>query len=78
MSSYIFCDVEAILFSNHFALFNSSKIVDFSFIKFKTFFVNSVDLLLGNKKEYDKMAKAVNPYGDGNTSKMIHNYFLNA
>ena len=31
--------------------------------------VNSVDLLLGNKKEYDKMAKAVNPYGDGNTSK---------
>ncbi len=40
--------------------------------------VNSVDLLLGNKKEYDKMAKAVNPYGDGNTSKMIHNYFLNA
>ena len=40
--------------------------------------VNSVEILLSNKKQYDKMAKAVNPYGDGNTSKMIHNYILNA
>ena len=29
--------------------------------------------LLENSDEYDKMAKAVNPYGDGNTSKRIAN-----
>ena len=28
-------------------------------------------LLLENKEEYDKMAKASNPYGDGLTSKRI-------
>ena len=29
--------------------------------------------LLDNKKEYKKMAKAINPYGDGKTSKYIFN-----
>ena len=38
---------------------------------------SSVQLLLDNKDEYNKMAKAVNPYGDGNASKMIYNYLLN-
>ena len=28
-------------------------------------------ILLNNKNEYDKMSKASNPYGDGNTSKYI-------
>ena len=28
-------------------------------------------ILLTNKEEYDKMAKAVNPYGDGHTSERI-------
>lgn len=35
---------------------------------------NIIDLateLLNNKKEYERMAKAVNPYGDGNASKRI-------
>lgn len=31
----------------------------------------SLDKLLSNKAEYEKMAKAVNPYGDGNASKRI-------
>ncbi len=39
--------------------------------------VNSVETLLNDNILYDKMAKAVNPYGDGNTSKMIYNYLLN-
>jgi UDP-N-acetylglucosamine 2-epimerase (non-hydrolysing) len=38
---------------------------------------SSVQLLLDNKDEYNKMATAVNPYGDGNASKMIYNYLLN-
>ena len=38
---------------------------------------SSVQLLLDNKDEYNKMAKAVNPYGDGNASEMIYNYLLN-
>jgi len=38
---------------------------------------SSVQLLLDNKDEYDKMAKAVNPYGDGNASEIIFNYLLN-
>ena len=33
--------------------------------------------LLDNKKEYDKMSKAHNPYGDGFASEKIVN-FLNA
>lgn len=32
---------------------------------------NEVSVLLNNKKEYDKMAKTVNPYGDGLASKRI-------
>ena len=36
-----------------------------------------VQLLLDNKDEYDKMAKAVNPYGNGKSSKMIYDYLIN-
>ena len=32
---------------------------------------NEATMLLNNKSEYDKMSKASNPYGDGNTSKYI-------
>ena len=32
---------------------------------------NEATLLLNNKNEYNKMSKASNPYGDGNTSKYI-------
>lgn len=32
---------------------------------------NEVDLLLNNKEEYNKMANAVNPYGDGKASEKI-------
>ena len=32
---------------------------------------NEATILLTNKSEYDKMSKASNPYGDGNTSKYI-------
>ena len=35
---------------------------------------SSVELLLNNQSEYDKMAKAVNPYGDGKASEIIYNY----
>lgn len=31
----------------------------------------NIELLISNKEEYSKMANAVNPYGDGNTSKNI-------
>ncbi|MDR7869485.1 MAG: UDP-N-acetylglucosamine 2-epimerase (non-hydrolyzing) [Tissierellaceae bacterium] len=31
----------------------------------------NMDLLLSNNDEYDKMAKSVNPYGDGNAAKRI-------
>jgi len=33
--------------------------------------VSAVNLLLRDKSEYEKMAKAVNPYGDGTTSRKI-------
>ncbi|MBR1536806.1 MAG: UDP-N-acetylglucosamine 2-epimerase (non-hydrolyzing) [Treponema sp.] len=33
--------------------------------------VENVDLLLNNESAYNKMANAVNPYGDGTTSKQI-------
>jgi UDP-N-acetylglucosamine 2-epimerase (non-hydrolysing) len=33
--------------------------------------IENVELLLHNHKEYEKMAKATNPYGDGNSSKRI-------
>ncbi len=32
---------------------------------------NSLDLLLSNEEEYEKMAKAVNPYGDGKAAEYI-------
>ncbi len=32
---------------------------------------DSMDLLLSNNDEYEKMAKAVNPYGDGNAAERI-------
>ncbi|WP_058991132.1 non-hydrolyzing UDP-N-acetylglucosamine 2-epimerase [Anaerococcus rubeinfantis] len=32
---------------------------------------NNFKLLLENKEEYKKMSKAINPYGDGNSSKFI-------
>ena len=32
---------------------------------------NELDVLLSNKDEYNKMANAVNPYGDGNAAKKI-------
>jgi UDP-N-acetylglucosamine 2-epimerase (non-hydrolysing) len=35
--------------------------------------VNEVSLLIDDANEYDKMAKAVNPYGDGQASQMIVN-----
>lgn len=37
---------------------------------------NSLDTLLSDKAEYEKMAKAVNPYGDGNASKRIVDVLL--
>ena len=33
--------------------------------------VNESSKLLNNHKDYERMSKAVNPYGDGNTSKRI-------
>lgn len=33
--------------------------------------ISSVDLLLGNSEEYQRMARSVNPYGDGNASQRI-------
>jgi len=36
-----------------------------------------MDLLLSNQKEYDKMANAVNPYGDGKASERIVDIILN-
>lgn len=35
---------------------------------------NSINLLLNNESEYNKMAKAINPYGDGCASKRISKY----
>ncbi len=37
---------------------------------------NEIDLLLSNKEEYNKMANAVNPYGDGKTSERIVDILL--
>jgi len=39
--------------------------------------ISQVQLLLNDKKEYDKMAKAINPYGDGKASDRIYNFILN-
>ena len=38
--------------------------------------ISQVELLLRNSKEYDKMAKAVNPYGDGRASENIYKFIL--
>lgn len=38
--------------------------------------IKNVRELLDNKEKYDKMSKAVNPYGDGNASKYIAKYLL--
>lgn len=38
--------------------------------------VKSVSLILNDKKMYKQMAIAANPYGDGNSSKMIYNFIL--
>jgi len=37
---------------------------------------SSIELLLNNKAVYDKMAKAINPYGNGQASLKIYNYIL--
>jgi UDP-N-acetylglucosamine 2-epimerase (non-hydrolysing) len=36
--------------------------------------ISVVELLLNNQSKYDKMAKAVSPYGDGKASQKIYNY----
>lgn len=38
---------------------------------------NAMDLLLSNQDEYEKMAKAVNPYGDGKAAEKIVEILLN-
>ena len=42
----------------------------------KTDVYNAAKLLLTKKSEYDKMAKAKNPYGDGTASEQIVNFIL--
>ncbi len=37
---------------------------------------NNLEILLNNKEEYDKMANAVNPYGDGKASERIVNILV--
>lgn len=37
--------------------------------------VNEVSDLLNNSEAYEKMSRAINPYGDGNASKRIVNFF---
>lgn len=39
--------------------------------------IDSITLLLDNREEYERMSKAVNPYGDGNASRYISEYLLN-
>jgi UDP-N-acetylglucosamine 2-epimerase (non-hydrolysing) len=43
--------------------------------------ISEVQLLLNNRKKYEEIAKAVNPYGDGKASNCIlyytNNLFLN-
>ena len=34
--------------------------------------IKNVTLLLNNSSEYKKMARAINPYGDGKSSKFIY------
>ena len=37
----------------------------------KTKIIDNVQNLINNKKAYEKMSNALNPYGDGNASKRI-------
>jgi len=39
--------------------------------------ISTVEFLLQNVTEYNKMAKAVNPYGDGKASEKIYDYIYN-
>lgn len=39
---------------------------------------NEINLLLSNKEEYNKMANAVNPYGDGKASERIVDILVNS
>ncbi|MBT4685840.1 UDP-N-acetylglucosamine 2-epimerase (non-hydrolyzing) [Candidatus Woesearchaeota archaeon] len=39
--------------------------------------LSTVELLLNNQVVYEKMAKAINPYGNGSASKSIYNNILN-
>ena len=39
--------------------------------------VSNTELLLKDKNMYDKMSRAVNPYGDGNASEKIYQFILN-
>ena len=39
--------------------------------------ISEVQLLLNNRKKYERMAKAVNPYGDGKASEIIYYYISN-
>ena len=39
--------------------------------------VTEVSTLLEDKVAYEKMSKAVNPYGDGESCKRIVSFFLN-
>lgn len=38
--------------------------------------INTVELLLNNKEEYNKMAQAQNPYGDGHAAERIANILI--
>jgi UDP-N-acetylglucosamine 2-epimerase (non-hydrolysing) len=38
--------------------------------------IDNVESLLNDPSEYDKMAQASNPYGDGKSSKYIHDFIL--
>ncbi|MDF1548026.1 MAG: UDP-N-acetylglucosamine 2-epimerase [Bacteroidales bacterium] len=38
--------------------------------------VFKINLLLSNKKEYERMSKAHNSYGDGKACLRINDYFL--
>jgi len=39
--------------------------------------ISQAELLLNQKAEYNKMAKAVNPYGDGKASNHIFDFISN-
>lgn len=55
-----------LLKDNHITIFyNRKKIV------LKDSIYENAKLLLTNREEYDKMARAVNPYGDGHASERI-------